>query len=42
MALVLAGSAFAASPAYDPVVFEELKTAGVRFSVEPRRLPSAS
>jgi hypothetical protein len=39
MALVLAGSAFAASPAYDPVVFEELKTAGVRFSVEPSRTP---
>jgi len=37
MALVLAGSAFAAAPAYDPVVFEEVKTAGVRFVVEPSR-----
>ena len=39
MALVLAGSAFAAFPAYDPVVFEELETAGVRFVVEPSRTP---
>jgi hypothetical protein len=39
MALVLASSAFAAGPAYDPVVFEELKTTGVRFVVEPGRTP---
>jgi enediyne biosynthesis protein E4 len=39
MALVLAGSAFAVGPAYDPVIFEELKTAGVRFVVEPSRTP---
>jgi enediyne biosynthesis protein E4 len=39
MALVLAGSVFAADPPYDPVVFEELKTASVRFVVEPSRTP---
>ncbi len=38
MALV-AGSASAASPAHDPVVFEELKTAGFGFVVEPSRTP---
>jgi hypothetical protein len=31
------GSAFAASSAYDPIVFEEQKTAGVRFVTEPSR-----
>jgi hypothetical protein len=39
MALVLAGSAKAAGPSYDPVVFEELKASGVRFVVEPSRTP---
>jgi hypothetical protein len=39
MPLALVGSAFASGPAYDPVVFEELKTAGVRFVVEPSRTP---
>jgi hypothetical protein len=39
MALVLTGTAFAARPPYDPVVFEELKTSGVRFVVEPSRTP---
>jgi hypothetical protein len=39
MPFALAGSAIAASPAHDPVVFEELKTAGVRFVVEPNRTP---
>ena len=39
MALVLAGSAKAAGPSYDPIVFEELKASGVRFVVEPSRTP---
>ena len=37
MALVFAGAAFAAGPPYDPVVFEELEKAGVRFVVDPSR-----
>ncbi len=37
MAFVLVGSAFAAPPAYDPIVFEEWKTGGVRFVTEPSR-----
>jgi hypothetical protein len=39
MALVLAGSANAGGPSYDPVVFEELKAAGLRVVVEPSRTP---
>jgi hypothetical protein len=39
MALVLAGSAKAGGPSYDPVVFEELQASGVRFVVEPSRTP---
>jgi hypothetical protein len=35
--LVLAGSGLAASPVYDPVVFEEQTAAGVRFVTEPSR-----
>jgi hypothetical protein len=35
--LVLAGSGLAASPVYDPVVFEEQTVAGVRFVTEPSR-----
>jgi hypothetical protein len=37
MPLALVGSAFAAGPAHDPIVFDELKTSGVRFVVEPSR-----
>jgi hypothetical protein len=39
MALVVASSLHAAGPAYDPVVFEEVKASGVRFVVEPSRTP---
>jgi hypothetical protein len=39
MSLALVGSAFAAGPAHDPVVFEELKTSGVRFVVDSRTPP---
>jgi hypothetical protein len=35
----IAASAFAGSPVHDPVVFEEMKTAGVRMVVEPSRTP---
>jgi enediyne biosynthesis protein E4 len=39
MAAVLSGSVFAASPAPDPVVFEEAGATGLRFVVEPSRTP---